>query len=100
MNDPTVRSVAISSLRPASMVGDLTLYSNYDHELDTEVEAKLRAAPDVSAAHHAWDFNGRVWWTGTVWREQVWRYRQPVAEYESTDLRALIAHVNGEHGHE
>lgn len=76
------------------------VYANCDHELDVEIEAKLRGAPDVSAAHSAWEFNGRVWWTGEAWREQVWVHGYPVAEYEANDLRALIEHVNAEHGHE
>ena len=97
-----MRQVEVSSRRVRSGSGpDIdSVYSNCDHQLNTDVAARLREAPEISAPHAAWNFNGRVWWDGELWREQVWRYGVPVAEYEAFDLEALLEHVNGIHGHE
>lgn len=71
--------------------------SNFDGSIDDGLAETLRANP-VFARHAGWEFNGRVWWDGGVFREQVWRYHQPIATYSAATLRELMGAVNDAHG--
>jgi hypothetical protein len=73
-----------------------TIYSNFDHELDKDAEAKLRAGAE--GHHTAWDHFGVVWFDGEQFVEAVWRYGAEVARVRGPDLLAVIAQVNDEWG--
>lgn len=79
---------------------DEAVYSNFDHALIDSVVDQLRADPETLWAQHAaWGFCGYVWFTSDgQWREQVWVYQSPIAEYSDADLSSLIAHVIDIHG--
>jgi hypothetical protein len=75
--------------------------SNFDHSIDSGLDAALRASPGVALAEHsAWNFCGYVWFEDGQFHEQVWRYKQPVAEYSAETLTELMEVVNDEHGSE
>lgn len=73
--------------------------SNFDHTIDDGFEEALRAG-GVFGRHAAWDFNGKVWFSGGVFVEEVWRYRMPVATVVAPTLAELMAAVNNKWGHE
>lgn len=73
--------------------------SNFDHSIDDGLEDALQREP-VFCRHSAWEFNGQVWWDGSQFREQVWRYHAPIATYAEDTLRELMETVNDNHGWE
>ena len=75
--------------------------SNLDHTIDDGLEAALKAAPSaIYCRHAAWNFNGRVWWDGQMFVEQVWVYGSPRAEIRAATLQELMDEVNSEYGYE
>jgi len=84
--------------RPTVELPDLKI-SNFDHEIPGGLEDVLREQ-EVYAVHCGWNFNGKVWWDGTQFVEDVWHYRQDVATYRANSLRELIELVNSEWGWE
>lgn len=77
-----------------------SLYSNFDHEFDMEVWARLDKEPSGTVfSHPALEYIGKIWRTeDEKFREQVWRFGSLVAEYESNDLPTLVKHVIQQHG--
>lgn len=99
MDSSAIRQVEISHRKPIRSAKECpNIYSNFDHRFDTEIINKLKGSPGISAFHAAMEFIGYIWWTGEMWREQVWRYQIPVAEYEAENLRDLIDYVNENYG--
>ncbi|WP_280319973.1 hypothetical protein [Nocardia wallacei] len=79
-----------------------SVYSNFDHQLDSDVVRELSAAPgELCAQHAAYSFCGYVWMLPDGrWVDQVWRYRTPVADYVGDTIEAVIAEANDNHGYE
>lgn len=77
------------------------IYSNFDHCIDSEVEEELKINPNKLYAQHAtWNFCGYIYFTGSFWVEEIWRYNVCIATYQDKDLAILICTVNAEHGEE
>jgi hypothetical protein len=77
---------------------DGSVYSNFDHKLDEEAVAELRADPGLHAQHAGWQFCAYVWHDGTSWVEQVWRYHSAIETRRGDELLALIESVNDDYG--
>lgn len=89
------------------MSDELTMFeiahgmSNFDDSIDEGLEAALRAAPSkVYGIHSAWNFNGRVWYNGTSFVEEVWRHKAVVDTIRADTLTALRDAVNEKYGAE
>lgn len=72
--------------------------SNLDHRIDDGLADALQAAPQVYAAHYAWDHHGLVWWDGGEFHERVAQHRVPVAVVSAPTLQRLMAAVNDLYG--
>lgn len=70
---------------------------NYDHSIDDGFEEKLRAGK-CFGRHAGWNFNGRVWFAGGVFREEVWVFGAPKEVIEAPTLRELMDKVNEKYG--
>lgn len=75
---------------------ELTM-SNFDGQIDNGLDVALKGG-QVFARHAAWDFNGRVWWDGERFREQVWVHGSPVQTLAAESLEDLMREVNDEFG--
>lgn len=64
--------------------------SNFDHDIDEAVAAKLVTGNYV-AGYPAWDFHGTVWFQDGVFKCQVKRYLAHVATIEAPTLRELMS---------
>jgi len=79
---------------------DESVYSNFDHELNQTIVAKLQENPNkIYAQHAAWDFCGYIWFDGTLFHERVLRYHQLVAEEKDADIGNLIEKINDRWGY-
>lgn len=82
-----------------SMVEIGTGMSNYDHTIEPGFAEKLQAQPNkVFGLHAGWDFNGRVWWDGELFWEEVWHYHMPQQKFSAPTLHELMEVVNKEWG--
>ena len=74
--------------------------SNFDHSIDPELEADLRAG--LRGRHRAWEFNGIVWYDATAARfcEIVRRYHVIQGIIGLPTLLDLMEAVNNEYGWE
>jgi len=73
--------------------------SNADGNIDEGFAEALRQAR-VFGHHAGWDFCGRVWWDGSRFVEDVYRYRRLVATHRANTLPELMALVNDSWGWE
>lgn len=71
--------------------------TNVDHSIDDGLEEALKAG-SVFGRHAGWNFNGKVWWDGEQFVEEVWRYRTLVATMRAETLRELMTKVNNDWG--
>ncbi len=71
--------------------------TNFDGSIDEGMDDKLRKGECISE-HCAWNFHGDVWFQDGKFREQVWQYHEPVAEFEADTLEELMQEVNEEFG--
>lgn len=71
--------------------------SNFNHTIDDGFEEALKAG-QVFGRHAGWEFNGRVWWDGTMFCEQVSRHHVHVQTYRAPSLCDLMAVVNDQWG--
>jgi hypothetical protein len=77
-----------------------SVYSNFDHDLDTEVAEKLKEqAGEVYAQHAAWNFCGYIWFENETWHEEVWVHGSAVETRSEEKLEDLIDSVNQSYGH-
>lgn len=75
--------------------------SNLDLSIDAGFESAIRADPGrVFGRHAAWNFNGRVWFDGEIFIEEVWTYGSPVQVIRSRSLNDLMGKVNAIYGSE
>ena len=73
--------------------------SNFDSVIDDGLEELLRQNPNtVCSTHSGWNFNGKVWFDGTVFCEEVWQYHQKVDFVSAPTLRELMHSVNDKYG--
>lgn len=73
--------------------------SNFDYIIDPELERALKRQPNrVYGTHAGQDFNGRVWFDGVRFKEEVWRHGTPVEVVSAASLRELLAMVNDRYG--
>ena len=62
--------------------------SNFDYEINQAVVENLRAAPGkVFSRHHAWHFQGKVWFDGGLFHEEVWRHHSSYRRHVSAHHR-------------
>lgn len=78
-----------------------TIYSNYDHELDKEVE-KFLLEENAFARHSAWEFNACVWYdkARNEWFSEVWRYGSNKGVLRGTTAMDVINEANLKWGRE
>lgn len=75
--------------------------SNFGLSVDEGFEKELRSRPDrVFGRHAGWNFNGRVWFDGTTFHEEVWTWGIPVEIISADTLEGLMAEVNSKYGSE
>jgi hypothetical protein len=75
--------------------------SNFDYEINQAVVENLRAAPGkVFSRHHAWHFQGKVWFDGGLFHEEVWRHYRPVDDMSAPTVEELRDEVNAKWGAE
>jgi len=73
--------------------------SNFDHSIDEGLDDALRAG-GVFGRHAAWNFNGRVWFSGGLFYEEVWCYGKPIGQHSAATLPELMQVVNDKYGHD
>lgn len=71
--------------------------SNFDHEIDDGMAEALKAG-GVFGRHHAWNFNGMVWFANEKFHEEVWVHNSPVTTVSADTLEELMQEVNSEFG--
>lgn len=75
--------------------------SNFDCEIEEGFEEALRKEPNkVFGRHAGWDFNGRVYFDGKQFIEQVWTYGRIAGEVKADTLNGLMDEVNNAYGWE
>ena len=73
--------------------------SNFDHDVDDGFEQELRKSPAAVFGRHAgWNFNGRVWFDGESFCEEVWVYGVIQGIVKSDSLKELMKEVNDTYG--
>jgi hypothetical protein len=73
--------------------------SNFNHEIDDGFEVALRNKPGIAWGRHAaWEFNGRVWFDGELFHEEIWRYCRPRVTVSAATLPELMRAANNEFG--
>jgi hypothetical protein len=75
-----------------------TVYSNFDHGLDTDVADRLAAEDGTAAEHCAWHFHGDVWREGTRWYNYIMRHQSHVATIEGDSCLDVIDQANDRFG--
>ncbi len=76
------------------------VYSNFDHELDEEIAARLANEDGTAAEHSAWEFHGDIWREGERWFNLIMCHHCHVATIEADTLRDVIDQANAEFGTE
>ena len=77
---------------------DKDIYSNFDHSLNEEVEAVLKANERLFAQHSAWNFCGYVYYANGTWYDEVWRYNIPYETISGDTAFEVIQSTNAEFG--
>lgn len=73
--------------------------SNFDGSIDTGLAEALKEKPgQVFGRHAGWNFNGRVYFHGGKFHEEVWVYGSPRATFSADNLRDLMEDVCSEYG--
>jgi len=80
------------------MIENETIYSNFDHCLNKEVEKRMMEEPNESYTHCAWDFNAQVTFNGKVWKSEVWVYGSAVETFEGETVMDVINEANERYG--
>lgn len=73
--------------------------SNFDHKIDNGFDRALQKGK-VFGRHAARNFNGKVYFEGGLFKEQVWIFGMPVTIIMAPRLRELMDKVNSEYGEE
>ena len=71
--------------------------SNFDHKIDSGFAEALKK-DQVFGNHMAWDFCGDVWWDGTQFVENIWRYHSIIDTIKADTLQELMELVNDKYG--
>lgn len=75
-----------------------SIYSNFDHVLDSSVQDQLLACLSLYAQHAAWDFEGSIWFLNGIWYEDIRIYHQLVDQLLGTTVMAVIDQANSLYG--
>ena len=88
----------MTALRPERYIS-MSVYSNFDHELDDDVVGELEKG-GCHAAHAAWNFNGSVWFDPEdgQWYEEVWVHGSPVEQFHGATIMDVIQRANIDYG--
>lgn len=70
------------------------LYSNFDHELDSDVQAILEKDETKFSRHAAWEFSALVGKYGDGWISVVYRYGSIAAVLGGASAKEVIDHAN------
>ena len=81
------------------MKTDSLVMSNLDHRIPSEMESFLRANPDETGEHTAWDHWGKVWFKDELFHEEVWVYGSPRETLSAPTLHELMELVNSRWGY-
>jgi hypothetical protein len=73
--------------------------SNFDHSIDEGFEEAIKK-DSVFGRHAGWNFNGRVYWSGTQFCEDVWVFGSYQKTIKADTLTDLMSEVNDEFGSE
>lgn len=76
---------------------DLSM-SNFDHSIDSGLEAALRADPTAYAQYAAWNFCGYVCAEGDGFDCEIWVYGAPVKTIHADTLQQIMDTAFGEYG--
>lgn len=73
--------------------------SNFDHQIDRKVEARLRKSL-AWATYSGWNFNGRVWWDleSEQWACEVWQYHSHVETVYGETLDEIMEQICAKYG--
>lgn len=82
---------------PADYENVGNVYSNFDHQIDEEVSARL-AKGHVVAEHTAWDFFALIWMEDGKFYEMVKRYQRHVDTVEGDGALEVIRATNEKYG--
>lgn len=82
---------------PSNMVEGVLGMTNFDHTIDDGFESSLRTQA-VWGRHAGWNFNGRVWFDGNEFCEEVWTYHVPREVVRASSLQELMRIVNEQYG--
>ena len=73
--------------------------SNFDGSIDKGMEKSLRDKPNkVFGRHAGWNFNGRVYFNGDKFCEDVYCYGSMIATIKHETLRGLFNEVCNAYG--
>ena len=75
--------------------------SNFDHNIDRNIEKKLRNNPNKYYSNYpGWNFCGYVWFNGKQFINQVWVYNSPVKEIKADTLDEIMNETSSEFGYD
>ncbi len=83
------------------MFGELDLMSNCDHQVNRDVENRLRNNPGLVAGYPGWDFHGNCWYSAeeNKWCCEVWCYGQRQEVMKADSPEELMEVVSEKYGH-
>lgn len=95
-------SPAIHAKQQERIMNEIDLgMSNFDGSIDNGFKDALLASPnEVFGRHAGWNFNGRVYFDGDQFCEDVWVYGSHVKTIKADSLSDLMEDVNSEFGYE
>ena len=75
--------------------------SNYDYSIDDGMGDVLMSDPGlVFGRHHGWNFNGRVYFDGEKYHEEVWVRHELMETISAGSLNELMEKVNIKYGYD
>jgi hypothetical protein len=74
------------------------LMSNFDHEVDKDIENKLRVNNNLAAKYPGWEFHGTCWFYEGMFYCRVMRYGLVVGYYNAKTPEELMQEICGIYG--
>lgn len=76
------------------------IYSNFDHKLNTSIVKEMKQNMNKEYYHSAQNFCGKIYFDGSEFVEEVWRYGALIEVKKNKDIVELITETNSEYGME
>ena len=71
--------------------------SNYNHEIDRDVEEQLKSG-EYCSAYPAWNFHGIVWFDSGLWKCMIEQYRVHIETIVAESLEEIMEEASLKYG--